>query len=108
VLHTELEASLDYIARFYLKSKIKQTDQKKMVKMVNFTLRVFRHESFFFFFFFFFLHYWGLNSGPFFYFYFIFFYYSYVHTRLGSLLPPAPTPMNSGPSPGVRRRVFLR
>jgi hypothetical protein len=27
-----------------------------------------------------------------FFFFFFFFYYSYVHTRLGSFLPPAPSP----------------
>jgi hypothetical protein len=39
-----------------------------------------------------------LRETPFFFF---FFYYSYVHTRLGSFLPPAPTPsltIHSAPS----------
>jgi hypothetical protein len=33
----------------------------------------------------------SLEGNSFFFFSF-FFYYSYVHTRLGSFLPPAPTP----------------
>jgi hypothetical protein len=48
---------------------------------------------------------WKILSGPFgaiciiwgiFFFFSFFFYYSYVHTRLGSFLPPAPTPSQSG------------
>jgi hypothetical protein len=33
-----------------------------------------------------------MRAETFFFLFFFFFYYSYVHTRLGSFLPPAPTP----------------
>jgi hypothetical protein len=46
------------------------------------------------------------------FFFFFFFYYSYVHTRLGSFLPPAPTPSlttHSAPSlspPNTQQKLF--
>jgi hypothetical protein len=45
-------------------------------------------------------------------FFLFFFYYSYVHTRLGSFLPPAPTPSlttHSAPSltpPNTQQKLF--
>jgi hypothetical protein len=41
---------------------------------------------------------------------FFFFYYSYVHTRLGSFLPPAPTPSlttHSAPSLSIPSRNYF-